>query len=507
MSKTPPQQDLDIDAENDVHGEETGLMDSYTKIHPSWESVEPMSLDQIIDRIGLGWYFLRLLLVIGSVAVSEGAQIILITICTIMTQNQWNYNDGTRTALIAGSFLGVVAGSSLSGLFADRIGRRKPMLISLIVMTLLNLASAFSPNILVFIILRTALGIALGFFAPIGFTMVAENSPRDYRGSVIVLANAAMFVGELVACFIGYLVLDDYVNGNWRATILWFTVPFLIAIGLNLLFLDESLRYLMVTGRFEEAFTLMDKILKVNRQKNFTKLTELQKARLQAWEHKLEEEVTEEDTASVKALFKGEKKRLTFIIWFGWFASFFVYYGIIIYLPLTLSQFQEVGHAKEGEIEETPKNTLDISRISVSILVESLSTFIALAALHAKFISRQKFLIIVFILTGVISLLNAFYLPVNLYLIFITITKILNNTCTFYYYIFTLESYPTKNRATALGTALAFGKIATVVMPFICLGVSQIYFLAPYVVFSLLCFTASYSLSRLNQSMEEHELK
>ena len=182
--------------------EEDASLLKQTLKDPAIASHESMSLDTFLDKIGLKWYHIRYLLVIGSVAVSEGAQIIIMALSVTFTQTEWKFNDVTQSLLITLSFLGVVAGSGTAGYFGDKYGRRAPMLFSLLAMTVFNLISAFSVNIAMFMVFRLLVGLSLGFFAPVGFAAAVENAPKEHRGKIVMLASACMFVGQLVGCLI-----------------------------------------------------------------------------------------------------------------------------------------------------------------------------------------------------------------------------------------------------------------------------------------------------------------
>src|SRR6185503_19474834 len=53
-------------------------------------------------------------------------------------------------------------GALIFGWIADRYGRRTPLMIDIALYSILELATAFSPNLTVFLILRALFGIAMG---------------------------------------------------------------------------------------------------------------------------------------------------------------------------------------------------------------------------------------------------------------------------------------------------------------------------------------------------------
>lgn len=137
----------------------------------------------------------------------------------------------------------------------------------------------------------------MGFFGPLGFTMVAENVPINQRGMIVMVATALMFVGELWGCLVAVLTADNLQTGNWSSMILWSSLSIILAFILNFFFLDESTRYLVVIGKWEKAYKLIDKMIKSNNKKGVALLGNDEKIGLKKWQEQLSDEITEEDQA------------------------------------------------------------------------------------------------------------------------------------------------------------------------------------------------------------------
>jgi len=92
-------------------------------------------------------------------------------------------------------FIGVVVGAGVCGYFADKYGRHKPIMYSLVLITIINFLGAFAWDVVTFGITRTMLGFLLGFFTPLAFTMVTENVSINNRGRIVMVAQASLFLG------------------------------------------------------------------------------------------------------------------------------------------------------------------------------------------------------------------------------------------------------------------------------------------------------------------------
>lgn len=63
---------------------------------------------------------------------------------------------------------------------------------------------------------------------------------------------------------------------------------------------------------------------------------------LKNWSNKLNEKFGNQDKASISALFKGDLKIITPIIWLYMFCLNFVYFGILILLPSLLDKINHI---------------------------------------------------------------------------------------------------------------------------------------------------------------------
>lgn len=105
------------------------------------------------------------------------------------------------------------AGALIFGWIADRYGRRIPLMIDVGLFSALELATAFSPNLTVFIVLRGCYGVAMGGEWGIGAALAMEALPPQRRGLFSGILQEGYAVGNLLA---GLLLATAYVHIGWR---------------------------------------------------------------------------------------------------------------------------------------------------------------------------------------------------------------------------------------------------------------------------------------------------
>jgi SHS family lactate transporter-like MFS transporter len=118
-------------------------------------------------------------------------------------------------------------GALIFGRLADRYGRRPTLMINIVAYSLCELASAFAPNLPVFLVLRACFGIAMGGEWGVGAALVFETLPQEGRGFFSGLLQEGYVVGNLVAG-LAYGLLFHWIG--WRGLFVVGALPALLVL-------------------------------------------------------------------------------------------------------------------------------------------------------------------------------------------------------------------------------------------------------------------------------------
>src|SRR6476659_8557439 len=99
-------------------------------------------------------------------------------------------------------------GGVLFGFIADRIGRTKALMQSILTYSLCSLGSGLSTSIVVLIAFRFVLGLGMGGEWNTGATLVAETWPIHLRARAIAIVQSAWAWGLAGAALVSWIVLD-----------------------------------------------------------------------------------------------------------------------------------------------------------------------------------------------------------------------------------------------------------------------------------------------------------
>ncbi|XP_061193456.1 organic cation transporter protein-like [Saccostrea echinata] len=206
-------------------------------------------------------------------------------------------------------FAGVFFGALGLGALADKIGRKKTLILSILVLLASSLAVSWAANFYLFCVLRFIVGFSCAGTFMSAFVLGVEivgPSKRLWAGVVIEYFFA---IGLVILCLIGYLIRD------WKYNEIAVSVPSALLLSYWWL-LPESPRWLINRGKYEEAKVIIRKIAKRNK----VEVTDKQLDSL---------ECDETATGQLWHLFTSRVLFVrTIIIFLNWCVVSMVYYGL-----------------------------------------------------------------------------------------------------------------------------------------------------------------------------------
>ena len=128
-------------------------------------------------------------------------------------------------ALNSLTLIAAAIGGLMFGVIADRIGRTRALMTSILVYSLASGASGFSNTILVLAIFRFILGLGMGGEWTTGAALVAETWPAEHRGKALGLVQSSWAIGEILAVGVTALILPRF---GWRAVFFAGVLPGLV---------------------------------------------------------------------------------------------------------------------------------------------------------------------------------------------------------------------------------------------------------------------------------------
>lgn len=121
-------------------------------------------------------------------------------------------------------------GGGLFGLLADRVGRTRSLMLSILVYSLASGACGLSDSVVQLAIFRFILGLGMGGEWSTGAALIAETWPAEHRGKALGLMQSTWAIGEMLAAGVVGLVIPRY---GWRAVFFVGILPALLVLWIR----------------------------------------------------------------------------------------------------------------------------------------------------------------------------------------------------------------------------------------------------------------------------------
>ncbi|MBN1915182.1 MAG: sugar porter family MFS transporter [Parachlamydiales bacterium] len=186
--------------------------------------------------------------------------------------------------LLVGALIGAVIG----GTFADRLGRRKTLFITIVLFILGTLFIIMGDSLFPFLLGRFVIGLAVGIVSLTVPLYISEMSPSESRGALVSMNQLAIVMGVLLAYNINYLFSSIT---EWRWMFGFGLIP-IFAMLVGLCFIPETPSWLAAHGKNSLAQAILRKIHR-NQQKEESVIEPKKESpqEIVRWSHLLEKNI------------------------------------------------------------------------------------------------------------------------------------------------------------------------------------------------------------------------
>lgn len=396
-----------------------------------------LTLDQAIERIGVGRFQRKLLVVAGASWAADAMEVLLIAFAIPSLIVAWGLSRPQAGLLGTALFVGMMVGAWGWGSIADRIGRKPGFVLTILIDSLFGLLSAFAPTYAVLLVLRALTGFGVGGTLPVDYAITAEFLPRKVRGRWLVYLESFWALGTLVAAGLAWLIVPRFPELGWRLLFAASAVPGLVVVWVRRS-IPESPRYLLVNGREAEARAVLQRVAAENG--------------VTLGEFRLRAEPAEAGAKRlpVAAIFRSPLLKSTLVLSAVWFLLSLGYYGTFIWLPGIFVQ-------RGFDFLRTYQNTFILA-------LAQLPGYFSAAFLIERW-GRRRTLAAYLIASGIFTYLFAAVNGLPAILAAAVMMSFFALGAWGALYAWTPELYPTTARATGMGWAGAMARVAGILAP------------------------------------------
>lgn len=384
-----------------------------------------MQSRKTLDDFELTPFLKKMILFASGGPFLDGYVLVIIGVALAQLGPQLQLDAHWNALVGAAALAGIFIGTALFGYITDIVGRQKMFTIDIIAIAVISIGTMFVSTPLQLVVMRFLIGIVIGADYPIATSLVAEFTPRKYRALSIGFIAAVWYIGATAADIVGYYLID--VEGGWRWMLGSAFIPCIILL-IGRWGTPESPRWLMTKGRVNEAQAIVQKLFGDDFE---LEIEEVKKTRYS------------------KIFEKGYFKRIIFV---GaiWACQVVPMFGLYTFGPQIMGAFG-FGVGKQAILGD--------------III---SMFFLIGCIPAMFwlnsIGRRPLLIGSFAIMSIALAVLGIFPDANLWIVVLAF-----GTYAFFsggpgilQWLYPNELFPTEIRASAVGAAMAFSRIGTV---------------------------------------------
>ncbi|WP_026536846.1 MFS transporter [Arthrobacter sp. 9MFCol3.1] len=345
----------------------------------------------------------------------------------------WGLDPVTLGFLLSASLFGMAAGSIFLTPLADKIGRRKLALISLVIISVGMVLSVFAGDAMQLMAFRVITGLGVGGMMANLNVLVSEYSSDKRRGTIIGIYAAGYPIGATVGGLVAAPLIPVY---GWHSVFIVGAALTVLMLAISWRFLPESLDYLL-TRRPSGALPKVNGILAKIGRPALAKLPALPAA-------------VRHQSAVGEILSRPTRFR-TLALWIGYACLVAAYYFANTWTP-------KIVAVASGN---------DSLGVTIGVIANAggiLGCFI-FSALAIKYRSRLL-LVWALVLAAVAYLLfGVVFTQVNVALVVALFLGILTTAAIAGFYAVAPDVYTARARATGIGWMIGLGRLVSIVAP------------------------------------------
>ncbi len=185
-----------------------------------------------------------------------GYDIGVISGAILFIKKDFSLSAGLEEIAVSSVLLGSLVGAGAGGILADRLGRRRLLIVTAIVFGLGAIGAALAPGTTWLIAARIVAGAAIGIASFVAPLYISEIAPVEIRGKLVSINQVALTSGIVISYLVDYAFAD---SEAWRWMFAMAVIP-AGAFGIGLTFIPNSPRWLVGRGHPDQARAVLKQI-------------------------------------------------------------------------------------------------------------------------------------------------------------------------------------------------------------------------------------------------------
>ena len=387
-------------------------------------------VDEVIDKAKISPFHWRILFWCTLIIIFDGYDLVIYGVVLPILMQQWQLDPVTAGALGSTALFGMMIGAMLLGTLSDRFGRKKMIVLCIVLFSGFTALNGFAQTPLQFGVMRFIAGLGIGGVMPNVVALMSEYSPRRIRSTLVAVMFSGYAIGGMLSAVLGIWIVPQF---GWQVMFYLAVIPLLL-LPLIWTQLPDSVAFLVRQGKIAEA----RKVLAALTGKPLPDDAELAVHQPQKTEQ------------SLAALFSNNRALSTLMFFQAFFICLLMVYGLGSWLPKLMTM---AGYGFGSSL-------MFLLFLNIGGIIGAIGG----GWLSDRFHPRPV-LMLFFTLAAVSLALLGFKSHVAVLYFLVTVAGATTIGSQILLYAYVAQFYPTAIRSTALGWSSGVGRIGAILGP------------------------------------------
>mgnify|MGYP000703394017 FL=1 len=387
-------------------------------------------VEEVIDKAKISPFHWRILFWCTLIIIFDGYDLVIYGVVLPILMQQWQLDPVTAGALGSTALFGMMIGAMLLGTLSDRFGRKKMIVLCIVLFSGFTALNGFAQTPLQFGVMRFIAGLGIGGVMPNVVALMSEYSPRRIRSTLVAVMFSGYAIGGMLSAVLGIWIVPQF---GWQVMFYLAVIPLLL-LPLIWTQLPDSVAFLVRQGKIAEA----RKVLAALTGKPLPDDAELAVHQPQKTEQ------------SLAALFSNNRALSTLMFFQAFFMCLLMVYGLGSWLPKLMTM---AGYGFGSSL-------MFLLFLNIGGIIGAIGG----GWLSDRFHPRPV-LMLFFTLAAVSLALLGFKSHVAVLYFLVTVAGATTIGSQILLYAYVAQFYPTAIRSTALGWSSGVGRIGAILGP------------------------------------------
>ncbi|MDY0272193.1 MAG: aromatic acid/H+ symport family MFS transporter [Advenella sp.] len=390
-----------------------------------------IDINHVIDEAKFRSFHWNVLFWCTLIIIFDGYDLVIYGVVLPILMDQWQLTPIEAGSLGSIALFGMMVGAMTLGTASDKFGRKKMILLCIVLFSLFTFLCGFSQTPTQFAVMRFIAGLGIGGVMPNVVALISEYAPKKIRSTLVALMFSGYAIGGMLSAGLGIWIVPTW---GWEIMFYLGCIP-LILLPLLMKMLPESLGFLLRDNKDTQVKTILAKI-------------DPQIIASNQYELVRQDVITRK--IPILDLFSEKRAISTMAFWISFFMCLLMVYALGSWLPKLM---QTAGYPLKSGLMFL--FAMNIGGMVGAILGGRMSD---------KF--NLKSVLVIFFILGAIAIIllgfrsNTYFLY---FLVMIAGAATIGSQILLYTYV--AQYYPMHIRSTGLGWASGVGRIGAIVGP------------------------------------------